>query len=164
MFKKYLLAAKIGAAAICLLLIIAAAWYVDHLRRELHTAQESVRNLTTAVEIQQKTIKAMQTDIAAINEAGRAVNTVVSRAQQEITDLRIRFNTTTGGTARDIGRLAIKKPQLIENAVNRGSLQATRCMEIASGAALTSAELSATKPSEINSLCPGLANPNYVAR
>ena len=43
------------------------------------------------------------------------------------------------------------------NAIER----AKRCVEIASGAPLTEAEINATKKSEINPECPALANPNY---
>ena len=45
---------------------------------------------------------------------------------------------------------------------NKGSDEATRCVELASGAERTEEELKATKKSEINTMCPSLANPNFV--
>jgi hypothetical protein len=46
--------------------------------------------------------------------------------------------------------------------MNKGSVNAKRCVELASGAEHTEAELKATRKSEINTECPSLANPNYV--
>ena len=46
--------------------------------------------------------------------------------------------------------------------INKGSAEATRCVELASGAERTEEELKATLKSEINPECPALANPSYV--
>ena len=75
--------------------------------------------------------------------------------------LKDRFNTSANGSSRDLGDLAIAKPVLIERAVNNGTKNALRCVEIASGAPLTEQEKNATKADEINKECPSLANPNY---
>lgn len=61
----------------------------------------------------------------------------------------------------DIGVLGIAKPGLTENVLNGGSNNALRCAEIISGAPLLESEIQATKPSEINSECYELANPNF---
>jgi hypothetical protein len=61
----------------------------------------------------------------------------------------------------DIGVLGVAKPELTENVLNGGSNNALRCAEIISGAPLLESEIQATKPSEINSECYELANPNF---
>ena len=61
-----------------------------------------------------------------------------------------------------IGKLAIDRTGAIERIVNKGGKNAARCIELASGAEHTEAELKATLKSEINPECPALANPNYV--
>mgnify|MGYP001588280493 FL=1 len=61
----------------------------------------------------------------------------------------------------DIGVLGVAKPGLTENVLNGGSNNALRCAEIISGAPLLESEIQATKPSEINSECYELANPNF---
>jgi hypothetical protein len=76
-------------------------------------------------------------------------------------NLKDRFTTSASGEKRNFGEAAAKKPASLERAVNRGTVNALRCLEIASGAPLTEAEKNATKPSEINRECPSLANPNY---
>jgi hypothetical protein len=75
--------------------------------------------------------------------------------------LRDRFNANAKGEKRDWGKAAAEKPAQVERAVNRGTVNALRCLEIASGAPLTEAEKNATKPEEINKECPSIANPNY---
>jgi len=45
--------------------------------------------------------------------------------------------------------------------MNVATRNAMRCLEIASGAPRTQAELAAKNSSEINKECPALANPNY---
>jgi hypothetical protein len=50
----------------------------------------------------------------------------------------------------------------IERVINKGSDNATRCIEIASGSPLTEKEKNATKKSEINPECPSIANPAYI--
>jgi len=76
-------------------------------------------------------------------------------------NLKDRFSTNAAGEKRNFGEAAAKKPASLERAVNRGTVNALRCLEIASGSSLTDAEKNATKPSEINRECPSLANPNY---
>ena len=59
-------------------------------------------------------------------------------------------------------KLAIERSKSVERVINKGSSEATRCVELASGAERTEEELKATKKSEINTMCPSLANPNFV--
>jgi len=61
-----------------------------------------------------------------------------------------------------VGKLAIEKTAPVERIFNKGSDNAIRCIELASGAPHTEEELKATKKSEINPECPSLANPSYV--
>ena len=61
----------------------------------------------------------------------------------------------------DIGNLGKVKPGPTEDILNGATQNALRCFEIISGSPLTEAELSATKPSEINPECWEEANPNF---
>ena len=63
---------------------------------------------------------------------------------------------------RDVGKLAIERTKSVERVINKGAINAQRCIELASGAEHTEEELKATKRSEINPECPSLANPSYV--
>ena len=75
----------------------------------------------------------------------------------------IMFNkTNASGKKRDMGDLAIARSSTVEKIINKASSNATRCVEIATGAPLTEKEENATKKSEINPECTSIANPNYV--
>ena len=87
------------------------------------------------------------------------MNVLINALQKDLDDLDKRFNKK----GRDIGKHAIQKTKAIERIINKGSIAATRCIEIASGAPLTEKEKNATKKSEINPECPSIANPSYIA-
>jgi len=94
--------------------------------------------------------------ISAANDELRALN---STLKQEFEYLDKRFNKD----GRDIGQLAVRKPDAIQRIITGGSKNAMRCVEIAMGSPLTDKEKTATKKSEINTECPSLANPAYKA-
>ena len=82
--------------------------------------------------------------------------------QQSIDNLRDKFDkVNASGKARDFGKLARAKPTLLETRINKGTKDALRCVEIASGAPLTEEEVNAEKPSEYNTQCPAIANPAF---
>ena len=83
---------------------------------------------------------------------------VLEQQKKDLQDLDKRFTKKN----RDIGKLALQRTKSIERIVNGGGKNAARCIELASGAEHTEAELKATLKSEINPECPALANPNYV--
>ena len=78
--------------------------------------------------------------------------------KKDLDELDKRFNKKK----RDVGKLAIERTKSVERVINKGSKNAKRCVELASGAEHTEEELKATKKSEINPECPSLANPSYV--
>lgn len=51
------------------------------------------------------------------------------KANQQIKDLHEKFKFSSGGRNRDIGRLAVAKPNLIEKTVNRGTRVVLDCFE-----------------------------------
>jgi hypothetical protein len=86
------------------------------------------------------------------------MNELVTALKNDLDNLDKRFNKGK----RDVGKLAIERTKVIEKILNKGSVNAKRCVEIASGAELTENERNATKKSEINPECPSIANPNYI--
>jgi len=152
---------KAVAALITVLVIAGGIWYVTGLRADLAVSQENTRKMVTAVEQQQATIKQIQQDQEKIRTLNNDLNTTIKLQNKDMEHLRDRFNSGANGEKRDFGKTAATKPNSLERAVNRGTVNALRCLEIASGAPLTEAEKNATKASEINKECPALANPNY---
>lgn len=136
-------------------------WYVTGLRAELAVSAENNRKMEEAVLQQQIALEQIQADQEKIRQANDDLNNTIKAQNQDMNALKNRFNTNADGSVRDIGKIALEKPTSIERAVNRGTKNALRCIEIASGAPLTSEELSANTTGEINKECPSIANPNY---
>jgi hypothetical protein len=156
-----------GTLRLVIILIIVAVvlgslWYVTSMREQLAISQENNKKLNEAVVLQNELIEQVKKDVGLIQEANKELSSTIQAQNKDLNSLQTRFNTNADGSSRDIGQLAIAKPASIERAINRGTNNAIRCLEIASGAKLTEQENNAKTPSEINKECPSLANPNYV--
>ena len=138
--------------------VIGAGVYVMKLRSDNAILKANAIKLESAVAEQQQVITKQKEDFKEILAANQKMNELVSALKKDLDDLDKRFNKGK----RDVGKLAIEKTKLIEKIINKGSVNAQRCIEIASGAELTEKEKNATKKSEINPECPSIANPNYV--
>jgi len=138
--------------------VIGAGAYVMKLQRDNTILKENAIKLESAVSEQKTLIENQKKDFEEILDANKKMNELVNVLKKDLEDLDKRFNKKN----RDVGKLAIQRPESIERITNKASALATRCIEIASGSPLTEAEINATKKSEINSECPSIANPNYV--
>jgi chromosome segregation ATPase len=114
--------------------------------------------LETAIIEQTKVLEQQKEDFTAILKSNKKLNVLIQTFKQDLDDLDKRFTKKN----RDIGKLAIDRTKVIERIINKGGVNAARCIELASGAEHTEAELKATKKSEINPECPSLANPNFT--
>ena len=155
--------AAIRMIAVLIIVAICAAglWYVTGLRADLAISKDNAQKLTDAVEQQQAAMSQMRQEQQQIRDANNQLSTTIQLQNKDLTNLQDRFTQNAAGEKRDFGKAAAAKPEALERAVNRGTVNALRCLEIASGSPLTAAEKAATKPSEINRECPNLANPNY---
>jgi septal ring factor EnvC (AmiA/AmiB activator) len=134
------------------------------LKADLAISAENAKKLEKGIEDQKATIKQLQDDQKKILDINATLNTQIQLQNKDLANLQDRFKQDSKGNARNFGDLAAKNPGKIEQSVNRGTANATRCLEIASGSPLTDKELKATQRSEINTECPSIANPNYVAK
>ena len=138
--------------------IAGAGMYVFKLRADNATLKANQLQLEQGIEEQKKLLEQQEKDFNAIMESNKKLNVMIQTFKKDLDDLDKRFTKKD----RDIGKLAIDKTKAIERIINKGGKNAARCIELASGAEHTEAELKATKKSEINPECPALANPSYV--
>ena len=138
--------------------IAGAGMYVMKLRADNATLKANQIELEKGIEAQTKLIEQQKVDFEAIMESNKKLNALVMTFKKDLDELDKRFNKKK----RDVGKLAIEKPGPVERIINKGAINAMRCIELASGAPHTEKELKATKRSEINPECPALANPSYV--
>ena len=138
--------------------IAGAGMYVMKLRADNATLKANQIELERGIESQTKLLEQQKKDFDAIMESNQKLNVLVQTFKKDLTELDKRFNKKK----RDVGKLAIERSKSVERVINKGSSEAKRCVELASGAERTEEELKATRRSEINTMCPSLANPNYV--
>jgi TolA-binding protein len=155
--------ATIRMIAVLAIVVVGAAglWYVTGLRADIAVSRENAQKLTDAVEKQETAIAQMRQEQQQIRDLNNQLNTTIQLQNKDLTNLQDRFTQNAAGEKRNFGKTAAAKPEALERAVNRGTVNALRCLEIASGSPLTEAEKAATKPSEINRECPAIAHPNY---
>ena len=154
---------KMIFAVILITGIAGAGMYVMKLRSDNAILKANQIKLEEAVSSQQEIIAQQQQDFESIMNANKKLQETRDILTKELANLDDKFNkTNASGKKRDIGDLAVNRPSSVERVINRASDNALRCVEIAMGAPLTEKEINAVKPSEINSECPSLANPNYV--
>lgn len=146
---------------VMVLIFAGGGWYVTGLRADLAVSQENNRKMEQAVEQQRQVLEQIRADQAKIQQLNDSLNKTIKAQSQDLNNLKDRFNTAANGDKRDIGSIAVIKPDSIKRAINKGTANALRCVELASGAPITEKERNATTPSEINRECPSLANPNY---
>ena len=148
---------------IIVVIIAAGSWYLINLKADLAISEENSKRLQEGVREQQALMRQMTEDIAKIQDINRELAEATGRHRAEVDALTRKFSQDAKGQPRDFGQFAKEKPELVERLVNRGTRNAMRCLEIASGAPRTAEEIAAKSASEINKECPAIANPNYRA-
>ena len=138
--------------------IAGAGMYVMKLRSDNAILKANQVELERSVESQKKTLAKQKKDFEDILESNAQLNKLINTLKKDMDALDKRFKKGK----RDVGKIAVEKPEAIERIINKGSANAQRCVELASGAEHTEEELKATLKSEINPECPSLANPSYV--
>ena len=138
--------------------IAGAGMYVFKLRADNAILKGNQIKLEQSIESQTKLLEQQKKDFNAILESNKKLNELIQTFKKDLDDLDKRFTKKN----RDVGKLAIDRTKAVEKVINKGAKNAQRCIELASGAKHTEAELTATKKSEINPECPSLANPSYV--
>jgi len=149
---------KMTIAIILITGIAGAGMYVMKLRSDNAILKANQSKLESAITEQNKVLEQQKEDFTAILESNKKLNVLINTFKKDLQDLDKRFTKKN----RDIGKLAIDRTEAIERIINKGGKNASRCIELASGAEHTPEELKATLKSEINPECPSLANPNYV--
>jgi hypothetical protein len=150
-------AIKAIAALIIVVVIAGGVWYVTGLRADLAVSEANSAKLQEGIQQQQALMEQMREDIATIQKTNAELSAQNERQKKDVESLSRKFDK------RDIGALAAEKPEVIEKLVNRGSVNALRCLELASGAPLNDKEKSAKTPTEANRECPGLIDSDYTA-
>ena len=137
--------------------------YVKTLKADLATSEANNMKLEQSISDQRAVIEQVQADFKKQQEISKKLQETNLTLAKEPADTEEKFNkVNASGKKRDVGALALKKAKIMEKVINKGTINANRCFEIATGSPLTEKEKNATKKSQINPECPSIANPNYV--
>lgn len=127
-----------------------AYYYYQDTQKKLKIYAENEAKFELAIEQQEAAIASMQNDLAAANEE-------IQKTNERFAEIRRQNNRLQSKLAdMDLGLIAVEKPDSIERAVNRGTVNALRCFEIISGAELTEEEKNAEDGESFNKECPWL--------
>ena len=152
---------KAVTALVIAVLMAGGLWYVTNLKADLAISEQNAERLKEGIREQQALMEQMRQDIAQIQTINKDLQTSAAKYRADVDALSRKFSQDARGNPRDFGQFAAEKPDLVEKLVNRGTRNAMRCLEIASGAPRTEQELAAKNATEINKECPAIANPNY---
>ena len=142
---------------VIVLVIAGGLWYVTNLKADLAISEANNQKLVDATKAQNELIEQMQKDIGQIQETNKQLAEQNEKQKQDVATLSSKFSK------RDFGALAAEKPAVVEKLVNRGTVNAMRCLELASGAPLNEKEKNAKTPTEANRECPALIDSDYTA-
>jgi hypothetical protein len=138
-------------------------WYYQDTQEKLAILNANNAKLEQATATQTAAIEKLESDIAAQAEVQKKTEEQFKVAREQVTDLQDKFNKTSELLGkRDIGTLGIAKPKPIARILTTGTKNMNRCFEIVSGQELTEKEINAEKKSQLNSMCPSVANPNRL--
>lgn len=127
-----------------------AYFYYTSTQKTISILKENNLKLEMAVKTNEETIKSLEANYAAASEQ-------LQKTNQAFAEIRRQNNRLSSKLAdMDLGLIAIEKPDSIERAINRGTVNAGRCFEILSGSPLTEEELNATDAQTFNKECPWL--------
>ncbi len=125
-------------------------WYYNDTQERMAILNENLAKLEVSEQVCKATVASLIADQAKLN--------------QEITSVNIKFANTRAQNSvlakklekHDIGVLGAAKPALVGKIINKATDNASRCLELLSGATLTRKEQSATSARAFNSECPWL--------
>jgi uncharacterized protein HemX len=146
-------AIKLIVTLIIVLILAGGAWYVTGLRADLAVSEENNKKLENGIMEQQLLINQMKEDVQAIQKTNEELQQQNEKQQKDLNNLQTKFN--------DFGSRAAANPEAAARAMNRGTANALRCLELASGAPLNEKEKQAKSPKEANRECPALIDPDF---
>jgi hypothetical protein len=135
---------------IILIMGLGGYWYYNDTQERMAILLQNNAQLGIAVATNEQTIVNLQADYAAAAAENNRINAAYAEIRRQNNRLASRLSEI------DLGLLASERPESIERAVNRGTVNAGRCFEILSGSPLTETELNATNSENFNKECPWL--------
>ena len=146
-------AIKLIVVLVIVLVIAGGAWFVTGLRADLAVSEQNNKKLEDGILQQKVLIEQMKEDVVTIQKSNEELQAQNDKQRKDLDSLQTKFN--------DFGSRAASSPEAATKAINRGTANALRCLELASGAPLNEKEKQAKSPKEANRECPALIDPDF---
>ena len=144
---------KIAIYAIGFSGIVTGLFYIQALKAEIEAGKIRESKYTETIAAKDAVAEQLKSDIASMIKAQNDLNKQLAQAQVSVTDLQKKFTQSANGKPRNLDSLAIRSPNIMQDKINKGTVDALRCNEIITGSPLTADELSGKT---INKICPDL--------
>jgi chromosome segregation ATPase len=125
-------------------------WYYNDTQEKLSILQQNNAQLEVAVATNEQALESLQANYAAAQNELTRINAAYAEIRRQNNRLSDKL------AEMDLGALAAERPEAMERAVDRGTINANRCFEILSGSPLTEEELNAEDGEDFNKECPWL--------
>lgn len=143
-------------AILAIVAIIAGGiWHVSNLQAALATSEANNAKLEEGIKEQQDLLESMKKDIESIQKVNKQLKEENEKQKADVDALAKKFDK------RDFGVFAAAQTEKAETLINKGTVNALRCLELASGAPLNEAEKNAKTPVEANRECPALIDNSF---
>lgn len=142
--------------SVVVLTVIGGIWYITNLKADLAVSEMNAKTLKDAAEKQNQVIEQMQKEVVQIQTINKELEVENEKQKKDVANLTKKFDK------RDFGAFVSNNPEKAQELINRGTTNALRCLELASGAPLTEAEKKAKTPTEANRECPNLIDSDYT--
>jgi hypothetical protein len=144
---------KIIGAGFGVMILISGYFYIQYLEASLESARIERLRLSEVITNQQTVLNALRDDIERMNRINQDVSRRFNTIERSTADFVRRFRENSGGTPRNLEETANRRPDTVQQTINRATRDALRCNEIVTGAELTEDERSGRTP---NTICPEL--------
>jgi len=111
-----------------LLIVVSSIVYVKYTQNQIDTLTQDNELLQLGIEEQHRVIDSLQNDIQLIIESRDKLSELLIKSNNEITELKEKLYRENQGK-QSLEQLAIKKPQLVENIVNKATKDVFDCFE-----------------------------------
>ena len=111
-----------------LLIVVSSIVFVKYTQNQINALTQDNELLQLGIEEQHRVIDSLQNDIQSIIESRDKLSELLIKSNNEITELKEKLYRENQGK-QSLEQLAIKKPQLVENIVNKATKDVFDCFE-----------------------------------
>ena len=131
-----------------------SGFYLKHIISKNTEYKLKIEQLDKDIKKKEKEYEILNQNYSSIMKLKNSYQKKYFKLNEEYNNLSDKFNkTNANGSKRDFGNLALKKPALIENIVNKATNDVFRCFEVASGSQVNDED-------KTNKACPSIINFN----